>query len=616
MSQNAEDTLTRSVLPYPIPIGSILIGETTHQSFQIISRIGSGASALAYKAVLIDSNHAWPTPTDQYDESLSVVIKIPHLDLERFSFDQIETRVERINGEILSEYSAASRLATIKQVAQMVDYGIVAINLYKESEYRRINAYFSVHEYIQGVDLAQWCIEHYTTAGESFTGIRDTLEWFRMARQIVEVLYSIHSQNIVHSDVWIHNIIVQPNGLPAFVDFGQAWIEEDVLFRSAEEQFTRYHPYLAPERVKKQSKRSKSGDTPFWSAPADIYSLGGVLFFLATGEDPPSPWLHAIGGELKDHRQFRDEVAHVVAKNNLQLYQRSPGIIDVICTCLHPRLEQRADRTSTVLRVLDLFDEKENGASKVTSLEEMKRELDLLTVEAQGIPTSSNPIFFNILNWEIQRLRRLIATTKTKIYTVNREPPPLLYSLMPAISVLDRGDCCMGVVVARFWAQYSTMVIDQFVAMLRTAALHGIVVQFILLTTERDLKDPKVIQFLKSFRSGVDDFDTMQNRYGEPIDCTIGYQMLLNSEIKHLVHKKQLFFMLEKSKRTTLITPDLYDPDGLVTRARYWADPTREKELRQSFEARLKLSTPINKLGALEKNDEKILRLMTPEHVQ
>jgi hypothetical protein len=50
--------------------------------------------------------------------------------------------------------------------------------------------------------------------------------------------------------------------------------------------------------------RSEFNQRRKWYTPADIYSIGGVLFYLATGQSPPSP---LANGELRKNREIKEE---------------------------------------------------------------------------------------------------------------------------------------------------------------------------------------------------------------------------------------------------------------------------------------------------------------------
>ena len=97
------------------------------------------------------------------------------------------------------------------------------------------------------------------------------------AAKIADALESLHRQGVVHLDLKPANIMFRPTGECVLIDYGLARHRElpDLM---QEEFHVPYGtaPYMAPEQV--LGVRS--------DPHSDIFALGGLLYFLATGEWP------------------------------------------------------------------------------------------------------------------------------------------------------------------------------------------------------------------------------------------------------------------------------------------------------------------------------------------
>lgn len=114
------------------------------------------------------------------------------------------------------------------------------------------------------------------------------------ADQLLDVLDYIHRQGVLHRDIKPTNIIIQPDGHVALVDFGL------VKSVSGTTQLTK--PFLrgigTPEYAPPEQY---SGGT---DQRSDIYSLGGTLYNALTGQAPASATNQITGMPLVPPRQF------------------------------------------------------------------------------------------------------------------------------------------------------------------------------------------------------------------------------------------------------------------------------------------------------------------------
>lgn len=100
-------------------------------------------------------------------------------------------------------------------------------------------------------------------------------QWWIVARQLADALRSVHQLEIVHRDVKPANIIMSDTG-PKLIDFGIAQ-DFDATSLTMTGLVAGSPAWLSPEQLE---------GTPI-TPGSDLYSLGSVLVFAATGR---SPW--------------------------------------------------------------------------------------------------------------------------------------------------------------------------------------------------------------------------------------------------------------------------------------------------------------------------------------
>ncbi|HLJ49560.1 MAG TPA: protein kinase [Bryobacteraceae bacterium] len=123
---------------------------------------------------------------------------------------------------------------------------------------------YLVMEYVDGVPISKY-------VRDRAVGIRQTVELFLAVCSGVE---HAHRHFIVHRDIKPANILVDADGLVKLLDFGIATMTD---VRAAETQTLALTlEYASPEQVRGE---------PVTTA-TDVYSLGGVLYHLLTGETP------------------------------------------------------------------------------------------------------------------------------------------------------------------------------------------------------------------------------------------------------------------------------------------------------------------------------------------
>ena len=129
--------------------------------------------------------------------------------------------------------------------------------------------HYSVMEFIEGESLEE-------KVKQTSKGLPEA-DVLKLAEQVFAVLKYIHSQGVVHRDLKPDNVLIRKNGRISLIDFGIAKnFRTGFGTRHLARAASSY--YSSPEQY-----RAGKGYTDFKS---DIYSIGAVLYFIATGIEP------------------------------------------------------------------------------------------------------------------------------------------------------------------------------------------------------------------------------------------------------------------------------------------------------------------------------------------
>ncbi|MEO8498778.1 MAG: serine/threonine-protein kinase, partial [Planctomycetota bacterium] len=142
--------------------------------------------------------------------------------------------------------------------------------------------HYIVMEYVNGRDLQ---------SRVDAEGKLSFAEAARLIRQAAEGLQHAHEQGVVHRDIKPGNIMVDDQGVVKILDIGVGSLRSSEASPSANtgELMMSAIAYMAPEHARGQEV----------DARCDIYSLGGVLYFLLTARAPFSTKTEAERAKVK-----------------------------------------------------------------------------------------------------------------------------------------------------------------------------------------------------------------------------------------------------------------------------------------------------------------------------
>ena len=125
---------------------------------------------------------------------------------------------------------------------------------------------YFVMEYLEGITLKEYMKRK---------GKLDKLEVISCAEQILRALEHAHSKGVIHRDIKPQNIMLKPNGQIKVTDFGIAKLPSAETVTMEDKAIGTVY-YISPEQASGKKVDSRT----------DIYSLGSLLYEMATGELP------------------------------------------------------------------------------------------------------------------------------------------------------------------------------------------------------------------------------------------------------------------------------------------------------------------------------------------
>jgi putative two-component system response regulator len=208
--------------------------------------------------------------------------------------------------------------------------------------------YYHVMEYVPGKDL------------ETLVDTDGPLAVMRacdITYQIASALVEADKRHLVHRDIKPSNILVTPEGQAKLLDFG--------LARSMHNRHTQQGivlgtiDYLAPEQA-----RDASGV----DIRADIYSLGGTLYWALTGKVP-------FPSEAPLHQQIVNRLLQAPPSVSQARFDMPPDLSAVVTKMLATKPEDRFPTPQAIMRALLPYLRSQSGASLYLPMRETGQEV-------------------------------------------------------------------------------------------------------------------------------------------------------------------------------------------------------------------------------------------------
>jgi hypothetical protein len=154
-------------------------------------------------------------------------------------------------------------------------------------------------------------------------GVPAPAEAVRLMLGVTEAVAFAHQRGIIHRDLKPENVLIDSQGRPRVTDFGlakRAGPEDPALTAAGEVIGT--PAYMPPEQA--------AGEVENIGPHTDVYSLGGVLYFLLTGQPPfrgksaTQVLAQVILGEPTPPRQLNPQAPEALEAICLKCLQKDP----------------------------------------------------------------------------------------------------------------------------------------------------------------------------------------------------------------------------------------------------------------------------------------------------
>ena len=174
-----------------------------------------------------------------------------------------------------------------------------------------------------------------------------------ISRDIADALSAAHGKNIIHRDIKPENISICDGGHPKVLDFGLAKINAPDDKQGEAETLTLTEaglamgtlPYMSPEQLRGRSVDQRT----------DIFSLGAVLYEMATGQRPFS------GGTSLE---LSSSILRDTPKSVIELRPELPtGLHRIVDRCLSKEPTERYVSAQELRQALDLLRQQVSSGS-------------------------------------------------------------------------------------------------------------------------------------------------------------------------------------------------------------------------------------------------------------
>lgn len=333
---------------------------------------------------------------------------------------------------------------------------------------------------------------------ESLPKVESSKEWLSFARAIVRVVQRIHNQGILHSSICPRHILKSSEYEFHLVGFGYAALCVHPLGYDAvmEED----HPYRAPEL-------GQVGSLDALWFPADLFSVGAILFKLVTGiapdlykeieekGNPSTRYQYKL--EYTDVTNLKEYVYQEINSRNKGVLEDNENIVKIIDKCLRHDPNERFSCAEEMLQAIGIaekadahFDRSENseealldGTSTNRSDEEsmdLKRCIDNI-LRHPDIQTGQYRFFGSFLQESLENAKNISEHIDNKHVEIFGDRDSIVSSLCQITGSLRQPAVYRTITLPSYWTDENLGSNGRFLTMNKHLARQGVKVQRVFL---------------------------------------------------------------------------------------------------------------------------------------
>jgi serine/threonine protein kinase len=424
--------------------------------YRIETDLGEGGRGRTFLAVVITREES--ATSDIPTVGTPVVIKTGKIDEAR-GWESTQYFINFVDKKLVEEKRALAKLSGLRCVAQVIDSGTYRVTLFRNEV---AEPRFLVQQYIKGYVLSKAKAIIGDGPEESFAGIDDATKWFDIAINIVDALLAVHQRGVVHNDIWHRNVMLDQDGQIVLIDFGEA------IFRTAHrflEKPDRKDPWIAPEWISSRMRPSRR---------ADVFAVGGVLFWLACGSEPPMP--------DPNRERAKQDIEAKIKERNPALLAQNILIADVIARC------RRYDRNARITDTESLRRELITYGRPATATDPMQTGRRIVR-NARSLSMGQHRFLARWADIVLRRAERHLEDLSSGVIDISGGHEEVVSGAVDAIASLKEGDEYLALSTSKFWKPGNIGVRGRFFSMTHQCAQRGVKIRRVFLLTETDERD-------------------------------------------------------------------------------------------------------------------------------
>ncbi|MCK5016145.1 MAG: protein kinase, partial [Candidatus Peribacteraceae bacterium] len=438
----------------------------------------------------------------KWDTNNLVFLKTPRVSQDLLFSEFQQNILQDIFTSFLTEYCNRGRIEELnkygKVAAETQGFGFYVIET--DTKGQEIMVPFLIQEFVNNPDMPSFFGQNSKYWGENkdyFKGIREPDLWFELSEQIINIVRRAHNRLMIHGEILPKNILlekIKPDGekekiQPILVDFGRPFLTNISLLAAQREK---HNSYIAPE-----CRMGGSVDIT-----ADIYSLGGVLYYLATGESPPDYESHGIDGitqRSEDIDKWKNIIHKGFRKNN-DLMRKNESIVKILDKCLRLDPSDRYPSVEKIVHALRAinYQKRKDLESVSTRLKEVNTKWKSIQEDVKKKNLMWDDVFNSIGFDRLDLLYKELENMHNGHFEIYGEREDLIDTLVKYISALQDGDTYVTVTVPEYWTEDNLGVNGRFLTVNKDIVRNGINVNRLFLLSDEDLEIESSRKILKT----------------------------------------------------------------------------------------------------------------------